>query len=483
MKQLRNRLIAAFLLATLLPLSLCLWVTTSLIERSLSLASTRDVEDLSQALEKAGREYYQQSRETLRSAAESGKTRAARFPVAERGSWPLPVQSFWESREPERFELAGADGGDLHYFVRRDDGVLRYRRSLGAVQMTRMTELLTRTRTRLETTAGRDLRRGFLYTLLLVAASAAVVTVAVLLFFAHRISRPIHRLTDALQRVARGESKVRVDATRRDEIGAALEAFNEMASQLEQSQERLILLTRLSSWQALGRKMAHEVKNSLTPIRLTVEEMVVRTSNRLSPQDRAFFDQAAQIIVDEVTRLERRVRAFSDLAAEPPVHTVTLDANAIMEERISFLRASHPEVIYNLRLSAYRPQASGDEDLVRGVLTNLLENAADAAGPGGVVTVVTNEGGGRVIFEVHDSGPGLSRHSRETLFQPTISFKKAGMGLGLSIAHKSAMLSGGDIALIDSELGGAAFRVTLASAAPTPTPETVSQSTWARSEF
>jgi signal transduction histidine kinase len=102
-----------------------------------------------------------------------------------------------------------------------------------------------------------------------------------------------------------------------------------------------------------------------------------------------------------------------------------------------------------------------DPDLVKGILTNLLENAADAVGAGGRILGVTAREDGRVAVEVHDSGPGLSEQARSSLFQPTISFKKRGMGLGLSIARKSALLSGGDIVLVKGELGGAGFRVLL----------------------
>jgi signal transduction histidine kinase len=95
------------------------------------------------------------------------------------------------------------------------------------------------------------------------------------------------------------------------------------------------------------------------------------------------------------------------------------------------------------------------------VLTNLIENAAQAAGGGGVVLCTTDTHDGKVAIEIHDSGPGLSPMARGTLFEPTISFKKGGMGLGLSIARKSALLSGGDILPVRGELGGAAFRVVL----------------------
>jgi signal transduction histidine kinase len=118
-------------------------------------------------------------------------------------------------------------------------------------------------------------------------------------------------------------------------------------------------------------------------------------------------------------------------------------------------------VVYKTELAPADAIAAADEDLVKGVLTNLLENAAHAAGPGGVVLGKTWVHNGKVAIEVHDSGPGLSPDARGTLFEPTISFKKTGMGLGLSIAKRSAMMLSGDILLVDGELGGAGFRLVL----------------------
>ncbi len=182
-------------------------------------------------------------------------------------------------------------------------------------------------------------------------------------------------------------------------------------------------------------------------------------------------------MVDEVTSLEKRVRAFSEFAAEPPVSFAAIDIDSLVEDRASFLRSAHPEVALQLELAEERPLASADLDLIRGVLTNLLENAAEAAGPAAWYCCGPRGARGKVAIEVHDSGPGLSAMSRASLFEPAISFKKGGMGLGLSIARKSVMLCGGEIALIDGELGGAAFRVTLTAADP---PESVpSPQPWA----
>jgi signal transduction histidine kinase len=132
----------------------------------------------------------------------------------------------------------------------------------------------------------------------------------------------------------------------------------------------------------------------------------------------------------------------------------------LLQERIAFLKMAHPEVAYDCRLQD-APPVLADQDLVKGILTNLLENAAEAAGAGGHILGRTWAENGHVGIEVHDSGPGLSDQARASLFEPTISFKKRGMGLGLSIARKSALLSGGDILLVKGELGGAGFRVLL----------------------
>src|SRR5688572_31684118 len=114
------------------------------------------------------------------------------------------------------------------------------------------------------------------------------------------------------------------------------------------------------------------------------------------------------------------------------------------------------------------PRVHAGADLVKGILTNLLENAADAAGHHGSILTVTSLQGDHAIVEVHDSGAGISDEASRTLFEPTITFKKHGMGLGLSIARKNALVLGGDITLVKGELGGAGFRVALPAAQDSP---------------
>jgi two-component system, NtrC family, nitrogen regulation sensor histidine kinase NtrY len=457
MQSLRNRLIAAFIVATLLPLAATIWVSTTLLQRSLGYATTGDLDELSGTLEATVRQFYQRERDALRREAADGRVEATRYPAADVAAWPAAIREFWESADTERFTLSGNDGDRVDYLQREPGAVAMYSRDLGGIRMQELGARLQRAREVVSALETRDLRRGFTLTLLLLVGVVWLLSLVPLVVIAHRISRPIRQLTAGLTAFAAGDWDRRLEQRRDDEVGSAVAAFNDMAEQLRRNRERLVYLTQMSSWQTLARKTAHELKNSLTPIRLTVEEMLARHSQA----DRAFMQQAAQIVISEVETLERRVRAFSEFASEPPVNPEPLDINAVVTERVSLLKPGHPETNYRTTLDDRAPRVYAAADLVKGILTNLLENAAEAAGPRGTVMTTTRLLGDQVAIEVHDSGPGLGPDVSRTLFEPTITFKKHGMGLGLSIARKNALLSGGDITLVAGELGGAAFRVLL----------------------
>lgn len=456
MNRLRNKLVLIFLAATVVPWGATLWITTSFLDRSLQYRATRELDDLSRSLHITGLELYKQACEDLKAAAKAGSVAPRRYAETDLARWGEPLRSFWSSGEADRCSHAGADGDRADYTVRRPGEALVYSRPL-PIPMNRLTDQWRRARDLVYREQSRDLPRGFIGAWVLLASLVWLGSLVLLALLAHHVSRPIQQMTAGLSELAAGNFAVRLNSRRDDEIGRAIEAFNNTAERLEQSRDRLVYLTQLASWEMLARKMAHEVKNSLTPIRLTVEEMVARQSGA----ERGFFEQAAQIVVEEIESLERRVRAFSQFSAEPPMRPMELDLNALVEDRVAFLRTGHPEINYALRLEPATPHTVADEDLVKGILVNLLENAAQAAGSGGNVLARTQASNGHVTVEIHDSGPGLSEQARRTLFQPTISFKKNGMGLGLSIARKSALLSGGDIVPVAGELGGAAFRLML----------------------
>jgi two-component system, NtrC family, nitrogen regulation sensor histidine kinase NtrY len=459
--RLRHKLVLVFLAATLLPLAAILWMSSALMSRSLAFIATDDVAALAQSLELVGREYYRQARQHLKDDADAGRLEPQRLAAASRADWTPALRQFWDSGDAERFILSEPDGDRLHYAVRRGEELRLYTTSLDGVRMSEITRTIAGTRARAGDLSNRDLPRGFTLALALSSALVWTLSLAIVLYLSVRISRPIQQLTNGLGQVAAGRFETRLQpAASRDEIGQAVAAFNATADQLQRSRERLVYLTQVASWQMLARKMAHELKNSLTPIRLTVEEIVARQSSA----DPEFFERAGTIVVDEVTSLERRVRAFSEFAAEPEALPARLDLGALVRERVALLRAGHPGVAYEVRAASDVPSAWADADQVKGILTNLLENAAEAAGDGGSVLVTTARADAAAVVEVHDSGPGVSAEAQSRLFEPSISFKKLGMGLGLAISRKNALLAGGDLSLVEGRMGGAAFRLVLPSA-------------------
>ena len=456
MHSLHYKLILIFLAATLIPTGAILWMSAALLNYSLSYAATEDISRLSQSLEDVARNYYRQSCEILKKDSVSGTIEARKWNPGELSDQQDSLKQFWESGEPERFARSQTNGDRLLYMIRKDAEVWVYSKPFG-LSMTELEQQLQQTRSQLEVLHQHDLRKGFTLTLLVLSGIVWILALASVFYMANRIGRPIRELTNGLHRLAGGDFDVRVRTDRRDEIGQAIRAFNHTADHLQQSRNRLIYLTQIASWQKLARKMAHELKNSLTPIRLTVEEIVARHPS----EDRQFLDKAAGVVIREVESLQQRVRAFSDFAAEPVTKKESLDMNSLLKERIQFLSVEHPDVHYAFEPCNRLPAVRADADQVRGILTNLLQNAAEAAGPEGKVLAIVRKKESTLVVEVHDSGSGLSEEARRSLFEPSISFKKNGMGLGLSISRKNALLAGGDLSVIEGMMEGTGFRLEL----------------------
>ncbi len=143
MNRLRNRLILAFLAATVIPLAATLWISTSLVERSLSYTTTKELDDISKSLEQTAREFYQQARLALKADAGTGRLSPLRYASIEKERWPVSIQEFFDSAEVERFALSGSGGGRLDYVIRHGEDVWVYSRELGNVRMQQLTEQYT----------------------------------------------------------------------------------------------------------------------------------------------------------------------------------------------------------------------------------------------------------------------------------------------------------------------------------------------------
>ncbi len=328
--------------------------------------------------------------------------------------------------------------------------------------------------------------------------------------FSRSVSRRVLRVADAAGRVAAGDLAVRVPEEGKDEIGDLAVSFNRMLGDLERSRARIEYLQRIGAWQDMARRLAHEIKNPLTPIQLAVEEC----HHQYHGDDahmRKLLDTTLEIVTEEVGTLRRLVTEFSDFARLPHARleeadlaTLLADARPALErlgrgtEEADLLRLTpsggHPiPVRVTVKVAIVRAGASVggvgsvgrgsagsegvattepmvvavDKQMLRKSLDNLVRNAVQAIRAAGrgfrVVVQATELDAGRVAIDVEDDGPGVPEQVRPRVFDPYFTTRTEGTGLGLAIVKKIVIEHGGTITCDVAGLGGARFRIILPS--------------------
>jgi nitrogen fixation/metabolism regulation signal transduction histidine kinase len=278
------------------------------------------------------------------------------------------------------------------------------------------------------------------------------------------LTRRIAILVQGTRRVAAGDLESRVELRGRDELGELASAFNAMLDDIDHDRQQIAYLQRVGAWQDVARKLAHEIKNPLTPIQLAVQQCVSSYKGDDERYQRLLKD-AEEIVSEEIASLRRLVDAFRTLGQLPQVEAEPLDLGTIMDDLMR-----DPSLLAQLELDeppeAVRVRA--DRLLLRRVLTNLVENGQQAGRQIGregkvVVTWRARAGGVRAEITVDDEGPGIKPDQRDKIFEPYVTSKETGTGLGLTISKKIALEHGGslDVAPEPSPLGGARFRLVL----------------------
>jgi two-component system nitrogen regulation sensor histidine kinase NtrY len=313
-----------------------------------------------------------------------------------------------------------------------------------------------------------------------------VATVALGFVLARGITRRISRMANAITQVTVGNLDVRVPVTGSDELTELARVFNRMLSEMQQSRARIEYLQRIGAWQEMAQRLAHEIKNPLTPIQLAVQEC----HRKYAGEDlrfRALLDTTLEIVEEEVGTLRRLVGNFSSFARLP--HAELRESNlgdflrecseqlghlgAELSEETGIddsIVAQDVEVRWDLPVEPM-PVAI-DRQMLRRVLVNLVRNAVEAirgarpaqndGAPRGHVIVRAERTSEDIVLVVEDDGPGVPDAAQERIFDPYFTTKSAGTGLGLAIVKKIVVEHNGAISATRSaDLGGAAFVVAL----------------------
>jgi len=254
-----------------------------------------------------------------------------------------------------------------------------------------------------------------------------------------------------------------VPVTSSDEIGQVGSAFNLMMEDLRDAEERLVIAERIAAWQEIARRLAHEIKNPLTPIQMAMDTLR-KTWRKQHPSFGEILEESTATVLEEADRLKRIVSEFSDFARMPKPDVHPADLNEIVAGALTLYQGATP---VERRLSRPLPLLEVDKGQMTQVLLNLVENARDAiAGKDdGRILVSTRKGdaGDRVELAVEDNGPGVPPELRDRVFTPYFTTKegKGGTGLGLAIVHRIISDHGGRIVVGEAPGGGARMVVEL----------------------
>jgi nitrogen fixation/metabolism regulation signal transduction histidine kinase len=244
----------------------------------------------------------------------------------------------------------------------------------------------------------------------------------------------------------------------------------------------IVSAQRAQAWGEVARRLAHEIKNPLTPIQLSAERLEMKLSGKVAPPEQAVLVKSVKTIVDQVDAMKRLVNEFRDYARLPAADLKPVDLNALLADVLQLYHAENASVALHSELDERCPPVRGDAQQIRQVIHNLLQNAQDAAesaasttGRAGEVVIRTRVGdsGQRVRLTVQDSGPGFAEHILKRAFEPYVTTKTKGTGLGLAVVKKIADEHGARIELsnriVDGAVAGAQVSLSFAMASGSQT--------------
>lgn len=278
-----------------------------------------------------------------------------------------------------------------------------------------------------------------------------VISLIISSFFLFRATKPLKELTMALSKAGEGDLDIKIAAPR-SEIGQVINAYNKMTVQLKRSREDLKRAERIAAWRDVARVLAHEVRNPLTPIRLSVERLIERY--KIKAKDfPEILERSSQVILSEISALERLVREFSNFARLPSPALKPTNINLLIDNVVTGCEAYGEQVKIKREMDESIVETQLDGELLKQVFSNIVKNSLDAfEGKKGEIIITTKREKKGIVIEFKDNGRGIQPDMIDKVFEPYFTTKAKGTGLGLAVVKQIISEHGGEVA-IESELG------------------------------
>jgi two-component system nitrogen regulation sensor histidine kinase NtrY len=279
-----------------------------------------------------------------------------------------------------------------------------------------------------------------------------------------RVTRPVEKLVEGARAVSAGNWDARVDLRSKDEIGELAAAFNAMTGQLLDQRDRLLQAERVAAWRELARRLAHELKNPLFPLQITIENLQ-RAKEHAPEQFDEVFRESTGTLLTQLSNLKAIIGRFSDFARMPRPQLEIVNLNKVVRSTLELFEAQfnapgRVPIVPEVSLDEGIPLIDADPEQLGRALQNLLLNAIDAMPHGGRITIKTRRENETLQLEVADTGGGLTTEEYQRLFTPYYTTKQYGTGLGLAIVQSVVSDHGAKIAVESKPGQGTTFRIT-----------------------
>ena len=313
-----------------------------------------------------------------------------------------------------------------------------------------------------------ELKRHIRSAALLVGGGGIFLAILLSSWAAARVTRPVEQLAHAAQEVAAGNWNARVEVSGEDELGQLADSFNRMTSELLAQKERLMQAERVAAWRELARRLAHELKNPLFPLQLTMENLV-RARQQSPEQFEEVFRESSRTLLAEIANLKGIIGRFSEFSKMPQPQLRPVQVNEVVRGVVQLFQAQleapgRARIKCEMELDPHMKAVQADAELLHRAISNLMLNAMDAMPQGGTVTLRTRRDDGKVLIEVSDTGAGMTADERERIFTPYYTSKAQGTGLGLAIVQSVVSDHGGRVRVQGAPGQGTTFVIELPDA-------------------
>jgi len=279
-------------------------------------------------------------------------------------------------------------------------------------------------------------------------------------YVSYRVASPLQDMISATERVARGELGTQVSFNRKDEIGDLASAFNRMTKELESTRNRAAQSEREGAWKEMARQVAHEIKNPLTPMKLSVQH--VQHAHEVKDTNfSAVFTRVMKTLSEQIDVLTRIASEFSRFGEMPRRRYAFVSLKKVVESALSLFDAERAHIRFVADIPDKISSIYADEEEFRRTLVNLLRNSVQAMDGWGMIVITASESNGIIHLSIKDTGVGMSEETLNKAFDPNFSTKTSGMGLGLAIVKRTITDMSGTIR-VESTIGkGTTFHIEL----------------------